>query len=439
MKKSFFVSRRAATLLLAGTLALSGCAFHQTAMRTPSVGEITADLIAYQAELMRVHPLLQEGALKDEVIADFADLRNSLTPEMDTYDVAWEVKKIIAKLGDEHTHINVNIDQEVIPVRFQNTSDGLVAADSYGNIHKGNIIKTIGQKSVDDVIVSLREIAPNNHENTLLGGILPHHLHTEMYLDQLGLIGDNRDVEIAFINDDGDLETMTLELTNYQWKLPAQFEYKFDKDTSTGVFVIRNYMELAKFEKNWAAFIEECRILQPDNILIDVRESTGGYSEYHFTDAIFSSLGIKEFRTPYPEYYKDVFKKPEIVNVNKHIDPISIENLYVATSNYTVSAPTLFAATIQENNLGTVVGQPVSNNRSFYASGAYGFQHMDLSAGISGYYLDYDGQAENEDLPLSPNVIIPLSADDVRLNQDPVLRWLKSISLADNESSEATL
>ncbi len=390
MKKGLINTHKVLCVMLSSVIALTGCSFNQSATTKASVGDMTVDLINYQTQLMQTHPLLESGDLKDEIIDDFAKLRKDLTSDMDTDDVVWQIKKIISKLGDEHTHINITAPQNMLPIRFEYVSDGLVAIDNFGSIKKGDVILALGHKDIQVILNELRNVTAKDLENVLHGGIVPSHLHTESYLEHLGLINDNNSVEVTYLDKDNLTQSVALNLSKQNWPETDIYEYEFDSISSTGVFVIRNYMNRSKFEKVWAAFIEECRIKQPENILIDVRKSTGGFSEYHMTDAIFSSLGIKEYKTPYPEYYKDAFKKTETVNVTRHFDPISVKNLYVATSNYTISAPTIFAATVKENSFGTIIGQPVANNLDFYASGSYAFEHMPIQAGIGGYYLDYE-------------------------------------------------
>jgi len=403
-----------------------GCSFMQEEESKVSAGDMDLDLINFQAELMRVHPLLESGPLKDEVIEAFATLRQSIHTESQTDEVVWELKKILAKLGDEHTHVNYLGKQKAIALNFKYTNDGLVANNSVGKITKGDFILKIGEKPIPEIILGLREVTPKDHENTLIGGIIPRALHTELYLKHLGLLSKDKTVNIDYLNGDGETNTETLKLSNYEWKSPDPFEYTFDTETSTGIFVIRNFMNRSTFEKTWASFIETCKIEQPKNILIDLRESIGGYNEYYFADAIFSALGIKEYTTPYPDFYSHAFKKPEIVKVNKHLEPIRYENLYIATSPFTVSAPTIFAATVKENGLGTLIGQPVSNNLSFYASGGYNFEYMNVGAGIAGLHIKYKGSEPWINAPLQPDVYIPESAQDVRSGTDPILKWMAS-------------
>tara|TARA_Y100000588_G_scaffold369912_1_gene439427 strand:- start:9 stop:1313 length:1305 start_codon:yes stop_codon:yes gene_type:complete len=422
---------RFTTLVLTlGMLGLGGCSLAKTPDVQASAGDMTLDLINFQAKLMQTHPLLESGPLKEELIDDFEALRQSITSETQTDELAWELKKIVAKLGDEHTHISYLGQQKSLPIRFQYTNDGLVAKDTFGALHKGDFIQTIGGKRVLDIMVSLKEVSPKNHENTLLGGVIPRALHMEFYLDHLGLLNEDASVTLEFINQSGDLKSIDLTLTNPEWKDPNSFEYTFDKETATGVFVIRNFMERTKFEKTWASFIDQCHIEQPKHILIDLRESIGGYNEYYFADEIFSALGIKEYTTPYPDFYRHAFKKTQVVNVNKHLNPIQYENLYVATSNFTVSAPTIFAATVKENGFGTIVGQAVSNNMSFFGSGGYNFEHMKIGAGIGALFVEYQGTESIPDQPLKPDVFIPVSAESVRMEIDPVLEWMKSKSTA---------
>jgi len=237
-------------------------------------------------------------------------------------------------------------------------------------------------------------------------------------------------VEIEYTSLNGETNTLQIPLGKHKSAHSENnsYSYTFDVDTSTGVFKIMNFMARSEFEEMWVEFVTEAKEQSLENIVIDVRESYGGYSLYHYTDAIFSSLGIHEYQTPYPEYYRRAFKKTKSLNVSRTEEPLKYENLYVATSNYTVSAPTMFATTVRDNNLGTIIGQPVANNLAFYGSGEYDFEYLKFGASIGGGTLEYaNGDGSH---PLQPDVYIPVTREHIRNDIDPMLEWMKNESTA---------
>lgn len=429
-------------LILLSTVLLGGCSIINQEERQVSVGEMTNDLINFQATLMQTHPMLQTESLdavkqdnervrlknmqiKQEIIDDFASLRQSLTKDTSPEDLVWALKKIVSKLGDEHTHVNMTTDQRTLPVRFKFTSDGLVTADDHALIPKGSLVKKINGKPVSDVLEALKSVSPQGLDNVLYGGIISNHLYTQNYLEHLGLLGPNDTVQLEFISGRGQETLSSLTLGRYKFPMEDNYAYHFDQASSTGQFVIKNYMNVSEFEKVWAAFMDEYRVMQPQNLLIDVRQSVGGMDEYYITDTILSAIGVDTYKTPYPGFYKEAYQQAETVVVTKHYDPISVDNLYVAISNYTISAPTIFAATVKENNLGTVIGQPVANNLDFYASGSYVFEHLPIQAGISGFKLEYAGSEAPTDHPLQPDISLPLYAKHIQADIDPVIDWIE--------------
>jgi len=416
-------------------LILTGCSetnYDNSVTFEISRENILSDLKAYEEELLEIHPALQSEQLRNELSSDFEKLESKIENNMDQDRLVWEVKKILSKLGDEHTNIRRKKTPLIIPVKFQYTEDGLVALNNFDILSKGDKIKKIGNKNFSQIMSELRLVSPIGHDTSILGANIQRGLHTELVLKNLGLVDADSIVRIDFEDESGSNLSIDAPFINNTVVTKESYEFAIDTDASIGVFTMRNYMELSKFRGIWKEFIGEIDAQNIKTILIDLRESTGGYSEYQFTDTIFSSIGIKEYRTPYPEFYKDFYKKTEVLNVTRNSNPIFIDNLYVATSNYTVSAPTIFATIVKENAIGKILGEPVANNLSFYASIPFEFEFLDMEASIGSYYVKYSGKAETEFKPLSPDVNIPFSSEDIRYNKDPILTWIKSNLTASN-------
>ena len=429
-------SHRILYLILLSIVLLGGCSMSDQARLEPSVGEMTQDLINFQAALMQTHPSLQNqdfddtNPVKQEIIDDFANLRQSLSQSTRPDEVVWALKKIVSKLGDEHTHVNITTDQNTLPFRFKFTNDGLATLDDHPLIPRGSLVKKLGHKSVSTVLADLEAVSPKGQDNVLYGGIVSNHLYTENYLRHLGLLNPDDSLDITFINENGQVASTSLDLGQYKFDMEKSYTYTFDQESSTGHFIIRNYMSASDFDKVWAAFLEEFRVRQPQNLLVDIRQSVGGMDEYYITDTILSSIGVSKYETPYPDFYREAYHQEETVVVTKHYDPISVDNFYVAVSNYTISAPTIFAATVKENNLGTVIGQPVANNLDFFASGSYYFEHLPIQAGISGFELKFAGAETKTDQPLQPDICLPLYASHIQTKTDPVLNWIENGQVA---------
>jgi hypothetical protein len=211
--------------------------------------------------------------------------------------------------------------------------------------------------------------------------------------------------------------------------------YSFNSSDDKFIYVMFN--DFIKGGTEFIKLLDNADI--PDNIIIDLRYNTGGYSDIPI--AIIEKLITKEieinevlYRTDFGEITdltlcdgRLMYKQTE--NINIHGKSQKEYNIYVLVSGYTLSAADNFAALIKNNNLGIIIGD---NNTGGEAYGSPDLNVLEIS-GLYFYYtnikwLNEDG-TDNSVYGTSPDIYISFDSEQMKkrdkliLNSKPVYTY----------------
>ena len=174
-----------ALLLLLGALPL-------VARTDESTTKWRVDLAVLQRELPRVHKNLFHAMTREELDAAVARL-SARVPELDDDAMVVEVARIVARIGDGHTHINFAdpaLGFHVLPLRLNVYAGGVyvdAAAKEYAAL-VGKRLTRIGSVSVAEALARATAITPGDNESgtkafVTLPLVIPELLHGLGVLD----------------------------------------------------------------------------------------------------------------------------------------------------------------------------------------------------------------------------------------------------------------
>ncbi len=169
----------------------------------------------------------------------------------------------------------------------------------------------------------------------------------------------------------------------------------------------------------------------PDNIIIDLRNNTGGYEDtatgiikrltdrtIEYSDTIYTTNKYVSIKKKFVSgKYLYVDSRDGMVNGQSR----KKYNLYVLVSGETISAADNFTAFIKNNDLGTIIGE---NNTKGEAYGSADLKVLEKS-GLYFYYTDIkwnnsDG-TDNSIYGTAPDIYIPLNEKSMKLRDNIML------------------
>ncbi len=178
-------------------------------------------------------------------------------------------------------------------------------------------------------------------------------------------------VEVSFKTDEG-IKRRKFGFTEIKLKEINPFvSYKIDKKDSVGVFTLNSCVCDEKYQTTVDQFFDEVSKNNIKNVIVDLRENTGGDSrvaEYF----IKYSKNLKSYKTcKVEERNKDGIKTFESKIYTEIEEYKSDKNLFdgkifVLTSNKTFSSAMQFAEKFADNNLATIVGEVPGNSPTSY-------------------------------------------------------------------------
>lgn len=288
------------------------------------------------------HPKLYEFTPRDSfdllVQRELAELNDSTT----VGEFVWACRKVAASVGCGHTYLpymgeGIYLPESYLfPVYALYINDRLFVVDplvNSGKINKGAEIMSINGIAVADLQERLYEhISSDGHirslKNNFTNKSFMHYCAFEM--------GFPKQYTVTFRNENEEIKTTELmpvnkfeESTNYLNNCPGQLCFKINKDNNTAIMTIRsfdyygdNFIHFKKFIDDSFADIKR---LEPDNLIIDLRENGGGdpycasYLMQHFADRSFqyyksgTSQGYKDLQTIIEPHENRFNKKPYVL------------------------------------------------------------------------------------------------------------------------------
>jgi C-terminal processing protease CtpA/Prc len=337
--------------------------------------------ISYLVDTLKsVHPSLI-GGFTEEQKRIINEVNNSVISKMQAKEFYFLANKIVTSIDDAHTMMYLDENSEILDTEFYWLEDGLYIAKDGDNRKKGDKVVAIKDYNEEQLLDKLSHIisAENKYWIQERGKT---ELTKKSVLEHLGLVNDDntvtlkiyrdnqaKNIDLAFVSDIKAKDNQTKKWINWYT----------DKDMGIGVFkldICRNNDEYKKEVKSFFNDVYENNI---NNVVIDVSDNTGGDSSV--IDEFLSYIDIKEFASysglvrfsPEAKQQRGRFlsfgyvenKSHTIKNIIKTNQPFD-GDLYVLTSNKTFSSANWVAVVIQDNNIGTVIGEPTGNAPDIY-------------------------------------------------------------------------
>lgn len=184
-------------------------------------------------------------------------------------------------------------------------------------------------------------------------------------------------------------------------------------------------------------FIRETEL--PDNIIIDLRENTGGVKQV--CDALISALSEKDiefnakiytarkyddFRSertsalPFKSNFKKLYSSTEENLIRG--EGLKKYNIYVLVSHISVSAADRFAAIVKSSGLGTVVGVFNTGGEAFGSPDVAVLEKSGIYFSFTDYkYMNPDG-TDNSVYGTAPDIYVTLKDDQIKKRDELILQ-----------------
>jgi hypothetical protein len=328
-------------------------------------------------KLANVHPVTV-GGFPEAQMKIIANIREKIREPLTTEEFYFLVNELFHSFHDAHTTMwlvfSRGIDLPLIRLR-----DGLYVDRDTDTLQRGDLILSLGGQTVPGLFDRLNQIlgTENGHLVRLEGAWM---LTARPYLHHLGLM-DNDGVEVTCLRDGQEhrLRLPIIELERPSREEGPFMSYSIDQRHHLALMTLNTSRYDAEYRRNLRRFFGELHEQQIGNIILDLRENGGGDSRvidefvrYLCVDRIKgygSNVRYSQdsrLQTKVRKYGVEEFPRSEHINRKVGQELLFSGRLFVLTSPHTFSSANMFAATIQDNRLGTIVGEPTGNQPSCY-------------------------------------------------------------------------
>ena len=322
--------------------------------------------------LKRLHPLAYKG-LPAEVENKAAQVRESIKSKdsIPTYELSRDINSVFALLGDGHTSCSESYPQEHFMKHiYRMKTEGYIPVGINGERYEDFLISHPGLVCYDTESYGIRRL--KNRTNTLEG---------------LRYLGIDISGEITYNYETEDGEKTDITVTAADFLIPDDYYdhileeqgvdvreeddkdfvyYDIDEDLSLAVLTLDSCRYNDTYKKTLEAMFKEVRDKGIRNVAVDLRNNGGGSSMV--ADEFISYLDVDEYKgwefewrlnfiiIPFPQTTMENPKKPEVFD----------GDVYILTSVTSFSSAMDFAMMIQDNGIGTIVGEPCGNLPASY-------------------------------------------------------------------------
>lgn len=374
-----------------------------------------------------------DPAIREAFVQGIKDLIPRL-PELNDAQIVYELKRVVALIGDAHSDVYGNLGYELFPFAVeQMEQDGEVGLyliriiDTPQKLIYSRLVSVNGVP-VDEVVARLGEFVPMESEywvkNSVYSIFNSMLIADKVALQAAGIVAWDADTAVfSFEDSDGqihDLEMEALDLgTGEYWEVSyvertplavgflsyeqygdASYFYRYLYDYDT--LYIRLYDFTEDTDYRLSQMFEDIRqelrsVTGLKKIVVDVRDNPGG--NLSFVDEV--SKFLQEFQT---------------------------EDIYVLTDEGSFSAATIFPNRIRvkfEN--ATIVGTPTGQSPNFFAGiTTLTMRTHDVNFSMSTSY--FEGDIHFTEDSLMPDLLVYQSLADYRKGIDTVLQTVLELN-----------
>ena len=372
--------------------------------------------------LKRLHPLAYRD-LPADVEAKAEQVRRGLESRDSilTYELGREIQSVFALLNDGHTGCSESYENpRYMKYIYRMKTEGYIPVGINGERYEDFLKNHPGLVCYETESYGIRRL--KNRTNTLEG------------LRYLG-IDINGEITYNYETEDGENVDRTVTADDF---LPLEDYYDYieedmgvnvreedeedfvyydiDESLSLAILTLNSCEFNNTYKQTLAAMFKEIREKGIRNVAVDLRYNGGGSSRV--ADEFISYLDVDEYKGWAFEWRMNFFKisfAQETMQNPKKADSFD-GDVYIITSVNTFSSAMDFAMLIQDNGIGTIVGEPCGN-----LPGSYG-EVVGYNLPNSGIYFQVSTKDWHRvDITKDEDPIIP----DIECRPDEALEVLK--------------
>jgi len=325
--------------------------------------------------------------------------------------------RIVALIGDGHTHLDLPPSSLRYPVEMQWFGDELrvIAAQAPYHSAVGARVLAIGTRPVRDVMERATQLVPRGENDGRTRLTATMQLTSPEVLHGLGLIAERANAAFAVELATGERATITLSPARfggfsawrmatgekpplYLQRLAEPWWTEFLPATQTIYFSFTGYPPDAEFRERTAALARLIDESHARRLVIDLRRNQGGDL--------------------------DQFRRLLLPFIKTHAAINRKGGLFVITGPGTFSAATVNALDLRNEANAILVGAPAGMRPNHYG------EHAEFRLPNSGFRISYSRQyhrfGADTDIAVVPDQRIEPTWEEFRAGSDPVMEWILS-------------
>lgn len=360
-----------------------------------------SDLEYLMERLRERHPAWLDGSGKDKAVEkQYEEELERMGNPVSVLELYQAASRITARLHDGHTSVRWNNDEA------ERYIDDFSLVRSYGNP------VTIDGAPGEELLAEYKKLCSYETDEYVEALFWEKAVISEAALQLCGV--DTTDgVTMTFADGKGQMEHhfdfVPLEqVKGYErsGEENSWVSYEIRCEDNLGIFTLHSCVCNEEYESALAAFFEEVNRNNVANVVIDLRGNGGGNS--WVANEFLKYIDVDEYRSwdCAVRYGSYLYKNEDVFYQNEKKKPTFAGKLYVLTDIWTYSAAMDFAMLIEDNGLGSIVGQASGNLPDSYGDCLY-FQLPSSGLALSvSYKRWYRIDQEKAGEPIVPDVAV---------------------------------
>ena len=433
---------------------------------SPEAAPAALDFVVAKVESIHADTRI---AVPPAFTAAVSDARERLLSPVTEKELFLILDRMLVPLRDAHTALDVRgealADYEVLPLPFTWLQEGMIVTTETGPLQRGDLITSVGGLDEAALLAALRAVIPSENDH-FLRSRAPELLPREDLLRHLDLLDEDGSVAVE-LERAGETTTVHLPLAEAPAPPPEgpSVTHEIDPEHSLALLRIDRCVYDAAYDTELRDFMTKVAEAGIPRIAVDLRRNRGGnvlvapaFLAYLKGAADHLTFGADlrvsdDLLAQQPAFASDPFKQllqafgidPESDNyalpgpamkviLGSQILTPTVEDsllfdgeVYILTSPLTFSSASLFTSYIQDNTLGTILGEPTGNEIDFHGQNlTLEVPGTSLHLSVSTSRLRRPDTTQPNEPTITPDILVPLTRKDVLDGTDPVREWLNT-------------